>query len=446
MSHTDKTTEAISNGSVTPVTNLVPHIADESPVQLLQETLNYATSPKNYLIRELGKDIVEQRLELLSIPAEPVDRDLYGRGVHKQHFEQHIAKLFGKEHGLYFITGVQAQLASMKIWCDKASNNRVSWHYLSHPETAESNAWAEVFHFQRTFVGKSQGQVPTVDDIKAITSLPVEARPAAMLLELPNRELGCKTYPYDDLVQISQLCKAANIKLHMDGARIWEIQPFYHGKSFADIARFFDSVYVSFYKGLSGTVGSMLISSDAEFMDEAKKWQCRLGGRMVTSYPTIIDCERGYNLNIGTFDLKWQKMCSVASAIMEATKEYRTKDGRPIVYFDPEVPTCSQAHTHIQGMTSEQLAAAGAEVEKKYHISVFRWTKPWQISDETNAEWVSVKRETIPVEGNLASHKEDHLKDHHYTEWSIRDSSMLIEDKIFAEGWKALCQVIVASQ
>jgi threonine aldolase len=450
MSHTNTTAAANYDGPVTPVTRLVPSYGDASPVQLLQETLEYATSPKNYLVRRLGKDVVEQRSQLLSIPAELVNRDNYGRGLHKQQFEQHIATLLGKKHGLYFITGVQAQLTSMKIWCDKAGNDRVAWHFRSHPETAEDNAFAEVFHLQRTFVGKSQLEVPTVADVKAVTSLPAEERPAVILLELPNRELGCKTYPYDDLVQISQLCKAANVKLHMDGARLWEIQPFYHSKSFADVARLFDSVYVSFYKGLRGTVGAMLTSSDADFMGEAKKWQRRLGGNMVTSYPAVIDCERGYNLNIDTFYLRWQKMCSVASAIMEATKEYRTKDGKPIVYFNPEVPTCCQIHTHIQGVTGERLAAARDEVEKKYHINVFPWTKPWQSLDEMDADRMLVKPGVILVEERLVAQKESFMedpgKDHQFLEWSITDKNLNIGDDIFARGWKALCQSIVASQ
>jgi threonine aldolase len=322
-------------------------------------------------MRRLGKELVEKRSHLLSIPVELLDRDIYGEGLHKQHFEEHIATVFGKKHGLFVITGVQAQLTAMKIHCDKAGNDRVAWHYQSHPETAEARAFAEVFRLQRTFVGTPPLEVPTVEEVEAITSLSEDERPAIILLELPNRELGCKTYPYDDLVQIPQLCKAANVKLHMDGARLWEIVPFYQGTSFADIAALFDSVYVSFYKGLQGAVGAMLTGSDEDFIEQAKAWQRRLVGNMMTAYAEIIDNERGYNLNIGTFHRKWQKMCSVASAIMEGTKEFRTKDGKPIVYFDPEAPTCCQIHTHFQGASAERLIAARDEVEKTHRIRVF---------------------------------------------------------------------------
>ena len=198
-----------------PVTRLVPAFREVSPVEHLQNTLEYAASPENYLIRRLGKDVVQEREQLLSLSGELVDRDTYGTGAYKQCFEQHIATVLGKKHGLFFITGVQAQLTAMKIYCDRAGSDRVAWHHWCHLEIAEERSFAEVFRLHRTFVGKPQ-LVPTVEDVKAVTSLPVEERPAVILLELPNRELGCKTYQYDDLVQISQLCKAANVKLHID--------------------------------------------------------------------------------------------------------------------------------------------------------------------------------------------------------------------------------------
>ncbi|OJJ50346.1 hypothetical protein ASPZODRAFT_128961 [Penicilliopsis zonata CBS 506.65] len=320
----------------------------------------------------------------------------------------------------------------MKIWCDRANNQRVAWHCRSHPETAESNAYAEVFQLQRSFIGTSPVHVPTVADIQVVTRRPADERPAVILLELPNRHLGCQTYPYDDLVQISRLCRAANIRLHLDGARLWEIQPFYN-RPFADLARLFDSVYVSLYKGLRGTVGCVLASSDAAFMAEAALWQRRLGGWMVTSYPVLIDCERAFNLNIGTFERKWRKMCAVAAAIVQATKDFTTSDGRPIVYFTPEVPTCCQVHTHIRGVTRERLAAARDEVERDLGLSVFPWTLPSPFMHELDPDWVLVNGDPLAVQGM-----------DQYFEWSITDKNVDIPDAVFAQGWRAIVTVLFA--
>ena len=52
---------------------------------------------------------------------------------------------------------------------------------------------------------------------------------------------------------MSCACRAAGMAPHRDGARLWEVAPRYwstDGKSIADVAALFDSVYVSFYKGL----------------------------------------------------------------------------------------------------------------------------------------------------------------------------------------------------
>jgi len=53
---------------------------------------------------------------------------------------------------------------------------------------------------------------------------------------------------------------------HMDGDRLWEVELFSLGKSFANVAALFDSVFVSFYKGLSGACGAVLASTDDIFI------------------------------------------------------------------------------------------------------------------------------------------------------------------------------------
>ena len=104
------------------VVHLSRFINDQTPAQAIQQTADYARQPRIYLESTLGNKVLTDREELLCIP-DIVDRDYYGVGDHKKHFEQHIAKLFGKEHSLFFITGVQAQLAAMKIHSDRAGKS-----------------------------------------------------------------------------------------------------------------------------------------------------------------------------------------------------------------------------------------------------------------------------------------------------------------------------------
>ena len=159
-------------------------------------------------------------------------------------------------------------------------------------------------------------------------------------------------------------------------------------------------------------------------------------------YSEVIDCERGYNLNIGTFYIKWQMMRAIVSAIMENTKEYRTKDGKRIVYFVPEEPTCCQIHTHIQGATAEQLIAARDTVEKKKRINVFRGTpQPWRNFDEMDTDWTLINR--MPQEEKSVEGQENN---HHFIEWMIGEENSKLGIDQFVLGWKALCKQIVARQ
>ena len=183
----------------------------------IERTAKYARDPRSYLENALGPGF-ENRRDLLSLP-EKVDRDMYGKGEHKAHFEAHIAKLMGKSHGLFFITGVQAQLAAMRIHCDRAGSRKVAWHITSHLEEAEMEAWKELYGLERTLLGAEDDVLPTVAEIKEVVGSPEETRPAALLVEVPNRTLGCATYSFGELEEISKACRNANVKLHCDGAR-----------------------------------------------------------------------------------------------------------------------------------------------------------------------------------------------------------------------------------
>ena len=71
---------------------------------------------------------------------------------------------------------------------------------------------------------------PTVDDLDRLG-----AGLGAVLLELPLRDAGCLLPDWDDLVALSREGPGLGCRLHLDGARIWESQPFYD-RTLAEIA------------------------------------------------------------------------------------------------------------------------------------------------------------------------------------------------------------------
>ena len=145
-------------------------------------------------------------------------------------------------------------------------------------------------------------------------------QPAALVLELPERELGGQTIPWSELVAIRTWALKKGVKMHLDGARLWEIQPYYR-RSFQEIASLFDSVYVSFYKGLQGPTGAMLLGS-ASFIAEARAWQHRMGGRLWQVWPMVLGAQRALNANLATFAARGNKLREVVAALTAAQSAF----------------------------------------------------------------------------------------------------------------------------
>ena len=96
---------------------------------------------------------------------------------------------------------------------------------------------------------------------------------------------------WDDLLSMRAWCSQHNVRMHLDGARIWQATEYYQ-RSLAQIAELFDSIYVSFYKDLGGIFGAALIGTD-ELMEPARVWSRRAGGNPITLYPEVLSARKG---------------------------------------------------------------------------------------------------------------------------------------------------------
>jgi threonine aldolase len=121
----------------------------------------------------------------------------------------------------------------------------------------------------------------TADDLAAL-----HGRLGAVLVELQLREAGCRLPSWDELVALSEAARARGVPLHLDGARLWESQPFYD-RPLSEISALADSVYVSFYKGLGGLSGAVLAGGEDE-LAEARIWRRRMGGTLYRMSPYAL--------------------------------------------------------------------------------------------------------------------------------------------------------------
>jgi len=220
---------------------------------------------------------------LLSQISEGVEMDAYGDGGVVTELEEFVATLLGKEKALFMPTGIMTQQATLRVLCDRAQNPRVAFHQMTHLRTHEENAFARLHGLQEVIANPGWPQEPiTLKSLKAIKE-PV----GALLLELPQRDMGGYLPTWSELVTQTKWARKKGIALHLDGARLWEAAPYYAAtakKSMKDICALFDTVYVSFYKGLGGISGSC-VAGKADIIDEVSLWRTRHGGRAYMLWP-----------------------------------------------------------------------------------------------------------------------------------------------------------------
>lgn len=202
--------------------------------------------------------------------AEDLLWDVYAERGAVAQLETELAELFGTEAAAFFPSGTMAQQCVLRVWCDRAGNRRVALPQLAHPLVHENDGprLLHGFRFEHLSTGR------TLPDVDSLAAIPGDL--AAVMVELPLRDAGCVLPAWDDLVDLAAAAHDRGAAFHVDGARLWEAQPFYD-RSYAELAGVADSLYVSFYKGLGGLAGAALLGS-ADVLAEARLWRQRMGG------------------------------------------------------------------------------------------------------------------------------------------------------------------------
>jgi threonine aldolase len=184
--------------------------------------------------------------------------------------ESRIARLLGKEAALFFPSGTMAQQVALRVHAERRARTAFAAHPQCHLAVWELDGYSVIHGLRFQPVG-DRHELITLDSLREV------AEPlAAVLWELPQRDIGGELPTWEDLNDQVDWARQRGAAVHLDGARLWEAQTYYD-YSFAEIAGLFDSVYVSMYKGLEGVRGAVL-AADAPTIAEASVWRRRLGG------------------------------------------------------------------------------------------------------------------------------------------------------------------------
>lgn len=213
---------------------------------------------------------------LAGIPADTAI-DHYGAGGVVAELESTVAELLGKPAAVFLPSGIMAQQAALRVHADRTGRRTVLHHPTSHLALHEDGALERVQHLQGRTVGDAT-RLLALADLEAVAEVP-----AALLLELPQREIGGPLPAWDDLLAQVAWARDRGAAVHCDGARLWEASAGYD-RSPAELAALFDTVYVSFYKGIGALPGCCL-AGEPDVVAEVREWRKRLGGTLYGMWP-----------------------------------------------------------------------------------------------------------------------------------------------------------------
>ncbi|OCT12017.1 threonine aldolase [Paenibacillus pectinilyticus] len=282
-----------------------------------------------YPIGGHGRRNMQVLKEVLNELDDKLESDNYGTGEGIESFQAEMAAFLGKDKAIFFPSGTMAQQIALRIWCDEKGIRKVAYHPLSHLEIHEEDGLKELHQIESILLGEKDRLI-RLDEI-----LEMQADIACLLIELPQREIGGQLPPYEELVAISAHCRAKGIKLHLDGARLYEVLPFYQ-KTAAELCALFDSVYISFYKGIGGVAGAILAGDEA-FIAKSKVWKRRHGGDLISLYPYFLSASYYFK----------QRAHKMGQYYGEAIELAALFNSCHLVTTLPHVPVTNMFHVHI---------------------------------------------------------------------------------------------------
>lgn len=206
-----------------------------------------------------------------------VGDDVFGEDPTVNLLQEKCAEITGKEKALFVPTGCMANQLAVKS--HTMQGDEIILERESHILNYETSAAAIISNAQLYPIAGINGVMDPEDIKKSIRSTDYFfPRTRLICIENTHNRAGGVIQPFDNLKSISNLARENGIRMHMDGARIFNASV-ETGISVKQYASLVDSISFCFSKGLGAPVGSIICGS-SEFIEIAHKWRKILGGGM----------------------------------------------------------------------------------------------------------------------------------------------------------------------
>ena len=238
-----------------------------------------AEQPRKNVIVDLRSDTVTLPTPAMraAMAAAEVGDDVYGEDPTVNRLQSRAAEIFQREAALFVPSGCMGNLLAIMGWTQRS--NEVICEQRAHVNLYELASMSAVAAAMPRTVPAPSG-ILTWELIEPLIREKIyyDSQTALITLENTHNMHGGTVYPTAVAEDICERAHAAGLRVHLDGARIFNAAVAL-GKSVAAITRKFDSIMFCLSKGLGAPVGSLLVGS-RDFIKQAHIRRKMLGGGM----------------------------------------------------------------------------------------------------------------------------------------------------------------------
>jgi threonine aldolase len=303
----------------------------------------------------------------------PVGDDVYGEDPTVNELEERVAALLGKEAALLVPSGTMGNLIAVLSHCNRGDEMILG--DLAHIFLYEQGGSAAVGGVHPHTLRTLPDGTLDIDEISAHIRADNDHYPVSRLVCLENTHNRCggRVLPPAYVDAVGALAHARGLRLHVDGARLWNAAVALNLPP-SRLAAAADSVSVCFSKGLAAPVGSALAGSQ-EFVKRARRMRKQLGGGMRQAGVFAAACLVALNEMVDRLaeDHTHARLLAEGLAAIDGIELDPTTVETNIVYFDVTHPTIDAPALSAALAASQVLInpTAGRRLRAvtNYHVS-----------------------------------------------------------------------------
>ncbi|KAL2270866.1 hypothetical protein VTJ83DRAFT_237 [Remersonia thermophila] len=266
---------------------------------------------------------------LAAIQACSLYDDVFREDATTADLERHCAALTGKEAGLFVLSGTMGNQVALRSLLTQPPHSVLCDH-RSHIFNYEAGGVAAMTGALVKTVVPSNGMYLTLEDIrdKVVLDDDVHSCPTRVI-SLENT-LDGMVMPLAEARRISAFAREHGIKMHCDGARLWEAAASGAG-SLVDYAACFDTVSMCFSKGLGAPIGSIVVGGN-EVIKHARWIRKSIGGGLRQAGVVTAAARIAVDETFGTGPNGEGGLLRTAHALAKEVAEMWTAAGGKLAY------------------------------------------------------------------------------------------------------------------